>query len=203
MKEDNILDSIAKFKKAVIDLARNPSFVHHEWYVEYHLKLVEKIALELCEIYHDADKGLVVTLVWLHDYGKVIGSDQTATITEGRGQLHDAGFPSDFIDTATSYAQLIDAKERLESAPIEVKIVSSSDGAAHFVGPFLFFWWYENCDKPFTELMEDNITKIMRDWEKKIVLEEVKEAFKERRMFLLEMLGRIPDTYFGAKLTDR
>ena len=197
MKERQVSDSVAKFKKAVTHLAGNPSFIHHEWYVEYHLKIVERMALELCEIYPDADRDLVTTLVWLHDYGKIIGADQTATVKQGRIQLLEAGFPRDFVDRATAYARLIDDKEGLKDSPVEVKIVSSSDGAAHLVGPFLFFWWYENCDQPFTKLMKDNVKKINGDWEKKIVLEEVRAGFKERRLFLLEMLDHIPRTYFG------
>jgi hypothetical protein len=45
--------------------------------------------------------------------------------------------------------------------------------------------------------MKDNVKKINGDWEKKIVLEEVRAGFKERRLFLLEMLDHIPRTYFG------
>ncbi len=59
------------FRKHVIKASQRKSFIHHRWFVEYHLLLVEKIAKELCQLYPKANKDIVLTLVWLHDYGKI------------------------------------------------------------------------------------------------------------------------------------
>ena len=192
---------IEKLKDHVVEKSGDPTFIHHKWFVKYHLEIVEKIALELCDIYKDADRDLVNVLVWLHDYGKIlgVGDSDAATLKEGGAKLDALGFPGGFVEKAISYAAMVDDHEAVgnESTPIEVKIISSADGAAHFVGPFFALWWHENPEQPFGELMQDNVKKAEKDWDKKIVLPEVKKAFKGRYEFLLEQRGHFPEEFMG------
>jgi len=193
-------DLVKKFKNHVTELSNNSKdFIHHEWFVKYHLEIVEKIALELCAVYKNADKDLVILMVWLHDYGKIIDftNEHSMTLTAGKDKLLELGFSQDISDKAINYIELLDKKESLESdsTPIEIKIVSSADGAAHLVGPFFHLWWYENPKQPFQQLIKDNIQKSTIDWEKKIVLPEIKKAFEQRHNFLLEQAGNFPEKF--------
>lgn len=185
----------------VVELSNtSKDFIHRDWFVEYHLKIIEKIALELCEKYPNADRDLVQAMVWMHDYGKIIdfANQNATTLTAGRACLTSIGFPADFVEKTFSYLEVFDKKEGLfaETVPIEIKIVSSADGAAHLVGPFFYLWWYENANKPYKELMDDNRRKIEKDWDKKIVLPEVRETFAQRRALLLEQIATLPEKFF-------
>jgi HD domain len=188
---------IRSLKKDLIEAYTSVSFVHHEWYVRYHLEIVEKIALELVEKYREADREVVLALVWLHDYGKTIDrrNQYQLTVTEGRKKLLAAGFEESFADLVVRYADLLDRKIDLPAAPIEVQIVSSADGCAHFVGPFFQLWWWENAHKPFHELMADNQRKALKDWNKKIVLPEACAAFESRFRVVMEQCGDMPDHF--------
>jgi len=190
------------FRSHVLRLAQDPNFVHRRWYVEYHLEIVEKIAMELTNIYPEADRSFILVLVWLHDYGKLIDRDHEheLTLTEGRRALIEIGFPSTYCDRAVEYISLLDNSRRVDltKAPIEVRIVSSADGCAHFAGPFFQIWLWENPERPLHELMKENRRKAEKDWARKIVLPEARAAFEGRYRIVCEQNGDLPGNYIAT-----
>jgi uncharacterized protein YcfL len=194
--QDKLLNVL---KQAVSTQSANTNFVHHKWFVKYHLEIVEKIASELCEKYAEADRFKVMVLAWLHDYEKIIDFDnQYNTELEATKQLmQQIGFENEFIVQMANDLNVYNAKENLSAASIEIQIVSSSDAASHAVGPFMCLYWYENPGMTVEELMAANIRKISVDWEKKITLPEVKEAFSGYRDFNLQVAGQLPENYLN------
>jgi hypothetical protein len=190
---------LVELKQAVSAKSADTNFVHHKWFVKYHLEIVEKIAAELCKKYTEADRFKVMVLAWLHDYEKIIDFDnQYNTELEATKKLmQQLAFDSGFIEQIASDLNIYNAKENLSSAHIEIQIVSSSDAASHSVGPFMCLYWYENPALTVEELMAANIRKISVDWEKKITLPEVKEAFSKYRDFNLQVAGQLPETYLN------
>jgi hypothetical protein len=194
IEEQQLLD---KLRLAVKERSDDENFVHHKWFIKYHLEIVENIATELCDKYLDANRFKVLVLTWLHDYEKIIDFDnQYNTELEATKMLmREIGFETDFIKEMVTNLNVYNAKDNLEAASIEIQIVSSSDAASHSVGPFVCLYWYENPTLSVEELMEANIRKISVDWEKKITLPEVKEAFAKYRAFNLQVAGQLPEKY--------
>lgn len=186
----------------MIDRINNSEFVHRSWYVEYHLEIVETISMELADRYPAADRNLVLTLVWLHDYGKIIDWDRQheLTLTEGRRALISTGFPPALSTRAVDYIRLLDNSLELDlsTAPIEVQIVSSADGCSHFIGPFFQIWLWENSDRPLRQLMQENRKKAEKDWTRKIVLPEARAAVANRYRLVCEQNGDLPSGFIGA-----
>jgi len=190
---------INNLKNTVSLAASDPRFIHHQWFVKYHLNLVEQIALEACKHYQNADRDLVKTLVWIHDYGKIKGvkDDLPKILFITEKLMLDIGFPQDFTQKAIDYLRIFESKMEMDlhTAPLEVQITSSADGASHLVGPFYYLWWLENPTRNFEDLMADNQKKAQKDWTKKVVLPEITQAFADRHKFIMENSGLIPESF--------
>lgn len=190
---------IGILKKRVVTASADPNFIHHKWFVKYHLDIVYDIAIELTELYPESNKDLVEVIVWLHDYGKILSSDtqDEALFDASRKLLTEISFDDAFIEQVMSYLEIFEGKMELDlnESPLEVKIVSSADAASHFFGPFFYLWWYENPSKNFEELMKGNEWKARKDWDRKIVLPEVKKLIENRFKYVLEQSGDLPTRY--------
>ncbi|MDA3839568.1 MAG: hypothetical protein PF572_00625 [Patescibacteria group bacterium] len=188
-------------KNKIKQLAGNKDFLHHKWFVKYHLEIAEKIALELCDIYKEADIDLVMALVWMHDYGKIINMNDQYQETQLSGEklLLELNFPEDFSQKVINLIEIIDSKDsdKILAASIEVKIVSSADGASHLLGPFYHLWFYESPKKSIESLLEDASRKIRTDWENKIVLPEVKESFRHYFEVMKSANGILPENFLN------
>lgn len=193
-------DKLIKLEEYITQLAANPEFIHHKWFIKWHLKIVEQICIELCEAYPNADKNIIKAMVWMHDYAKIIDFDNEhdmAVTRQGVKVLQDLGFEDEFINRLMEAIELFESKMTvdLSTAPIEIQIMSSADAASHMIGPFFSIYWYENTDKSIEELMAGNMKKLAKDWDRKIVLPEVKQLFKGRHDYLAEMFGNLPEKF--------
>ncbi len=193
-------ENIQKFKEIVIENFSRKDFKYHEWMVDYHLKIVEKIAMELCDIYKEADRDVVQALVWFHDFGKPINeeNERVITIEQGPIVMLECGFEQTFIDKVIEYWKLMEQKNEIDirTTPIEVQIISTSDGASHFTGVFYPSYFNEDGDS-FIKTQEHLRKKIIQDWERKIVLPEARKAFEGYYLKAKEMLGEFPDKFLG------
>lgn len=188
-----------QLKAKVIEASSNPDFIHHEWFVKYHLEVVERIARELCGIYALADPSKVAALVWLHDYEKIIDFDNqyNTDLAATRRLMQDIGYDSQTIEEFAGLINVYNAKQELSRAPIEVQIVSSADAASHVVGPFITLYWYENPTTSISQLQAENRRKLAKDWDAKITLPEVRRAFEPRFKHAMEIAGELPDSYLS------
>lgn len=42
----NELEIVERVRSKIVKMAEDPAFIHHKWYVKYHLTIVEQISLE-------------------------------------------------------------------------------------------------------------------------------------------------------------
>ncbi|MCF7865744.1 MAG: hypothetical protein K9M11_04550 [Candidatus Pacebacteria bacterium] len=193
---------LQNLKAKVIEKSKNPDFIHHAWFVDFHLLFVEKLAMELCDIYKEADKDIVFALVWIHDYAKILDKSrehEAEMLERSRELMMEIGFPVEFINKILEYLEIFESKMTvdLNIAPIEVKIASSSDAASHLVGPFYSIYFWENPGKTVPELVQSNRNKLIKDWNRKVVLPEVRKAFESKHSFMMEQTADFPDKYFS------
>ena len=66
------MKNLITLKNHVCELANSEKFIHSKWFVEHHLLIIEKIVAELCEVYPQANALVVKSMVWVHDWGKIV-----------------------------------------------------------------------------------------------------------------------------------
>jgi len=189
-------------KSEIIRLCSYPRFIHHQWFVKYHLEIVERIVNEACQFYPKADQELLQGLIWMHDYAKIVDfekKDDFTVFEKAIPMLTSFGFTTDYISRQMKALSQIEnkLKEDINKAPLEVKILSSADGASHFFGPFFEIYFAENSSLPIEELMLSNLKKIDKDVTRKIVIPEIMKAVQTRIKFLKEQNGILPKRYLS------
>jgi len=190
---------LSEFKKIVISNCTNKEFEYREWFIPDHLLIVERIAMELCDIYKEADRDVVFALVWFHDFGKPIDAKNERVITKEKGieVMLEIGFTEEFVNKVYDSWVRMEMKNEIDISKeaIEVQIVSTADGASHFVGKFHSTYFMDDKQETVKNLEKRISDKIKQDWDRKIVIPEVKKAFKDRYLRSLEILGEYPDKF--------
>lgn len=186
---------LSDLRQHVADLARDPNswrgddghevpysnFNHDKWFPEYHLQWVETLSTDLCEFYPEAKRDVVIAMAWMHDYGKILDFNNQydhAYIERGRKKMIELGFDEVFATTVADNIKVFDAKENIDQAAIEIRIVSSADACSHLSGPFHALYWWENPDRYFEDIMRENVRKMTVDWEQKMTLPEAKRVYE-------------------------
>lgn len=161
------------------------------------MAIVEQISLEACDVYPDADKEKVFNLLWIHDYEKVVDFSQkdNRELAATKTLLAKAGFNQSESDELCEMVNAMNKKENLDQAEIEIQIVSSADGASHVTGPFMDIYWYENPTATIEDIQKGNRKKIDKDWNLKITIPEIRDAFEQRRIYELEATGVLPSRF--------
>lgn len=198
---NNFQDQLDAFKQIVIKNCQNRDFIFKEFFIADHLMITERIAMELCDIYKEADRDTVFALAWLHDYGKPIDIKNEKAITreDGVRAMRKVGLPEAFINKVLECWEKMEMKNEIDLSKecIEVKIVSSADGAAHFVGKFFATYFGDSAQESLAGTVARIKKKIKQDWELKIVLPEVKVAFENRYLMALEVVGEYPKKFLS------
>jgi hypothetical protein len=126
--------------------------------------------------------------------------ERDVALLEGGQRLVEIGFSDDFVRHAVEHARTLDAYVELDltELPWRSRSCPQPTAAPNFIGPFLQLWWWEHPEKPFEELMADNRRRIIKDWNRKIVLPQARAAFEHRYRFLLEQTGVLPDRFIAS-----
>lgn len=172
---------LSALRAYITEKASNPNFVHHKWFVTWHLEIVELLSKDMMKYYPEADETTLIVLSWMHDYGKIIDFarqyDHTY-IDEGKEVLVKLGFESNFAEMIAESIKIFDKKDHLENESLEIRIVSSADACSHLNGPWISLYWHENPQKPFEEIMVENVRKLGGEWELKVTIPEAMQAYQ-------------------------
>lgn len=182
--------NLAALQTHVCQLAEEPRFIHHKWFVTHHLDIIAQIVEELLVLYPQANATVARSMVWVHDWGKILSNkgpdEDERTIHAVKSQLPQWGFTQPEIDhILTVYEEMERLQPHAEDFLLETKIISSADALAHYIGPFFALYWYENPEQSVNDLIAGNIKKAARD-ERKLMLPEAVAAAAPRLRLLRE-----------------
>ncbi len=166
----------------ITEKSASPSFIHHKWFIKWHLEIVETLSKDMMKYYPEADEATLVALAWMHDYGKIIDYDTQydhAHIENGRQEMIRLGFEESFANKIADSIKIFDKKDHLETESIEIRIVSSADACSHLVGPWVSLYWHENPDTSFETIMKENVRKLGGEWDLKVTIPEAIKAYQQ------------------------
>lgn len=159
------------------------------WFVESHLKIVEKLALELAKKEH-ADEEIVKLGVWLHD---IYYADSEPIIDENLDDRHDIigaerarkiltghGYDENTISRVEECILAHRCRDRKPNA-LEAKILASADIMSHIENfSLLLFLGFVQHKMTIPEVYAWLSRKIERGWNEKIFFPEAKAMINDK-----------------------
>jgi hypothetical protein len=68
-------EQLTNLRAFITEKATNPNFVHHKWFIKWHLQIVETLSKDIMKYYPEANETTLTVLSWMHDYGKIVDFD--------------------------------------------------------------------------------------------------------------------------------
>ncbi len=160
-----------------------------KWFVELHLKVVEKLALELAKKEH-ADEEVVKLGVWLHD---IYYAESEPVSAEKGDDRHDVIGAERARKILTEYAcdekvirqveECVLAHRCRDKKPdtLEGKVLASADAMSHIENfSLLLFLGFVKDKMTVQEVYNWLSRKIDRDWNEKIFFPEARDMVKDK-----------------------
>ncbi len=162
------------------------------WFYKEHLLVVEKLALDLCNLYPAANRDAVILSVWFHDIGRAHGHDKNHDLygaNYAKKVLTENNFDKNLIDLVTNSCKTHSCDKNGKPKSLEGKILATADALSHYHNGFylriLHSWskkintahYPKLANKPsYQKLKTKLFQKINRDFNEKIFFEEAKQA---------------------------
>lgn len=168
--------------------AADPSFKHHEWYIEHHLDYVMAIAKAIVNSDEEEDQQLIHDMVWMHDYPKMLGDNDNFELVRELVSKHRSERYTDRLMNQLRWMEEIKSHDWSGRTTTIAAVMSTADALAHYYGPFWQIYMDENPDTPIEELKQSNAKKLEKDKNKlragpmKGALDSVKFQYKGRKV---------------------
>ena len=171
--------------------ANDPSFIHHEWYIEHHLDYVMAIANALLDSDKPEDQQLIRDMVWMHDYPKMLGDKDNFELVEKLVSKYRSEEYTKRLMYELKWMELIKQPNKFPirgHTPYIATVMSTADALAHYYGPFFQIFHDENPDTPIAVLKKKNQAKLEKDKRKlragpmEGALDNVKLQYKGRKV---------------------
>ena len=203
--------------------ASDPSFKHHEWYIEHHLDYVMALVKHFGAgvMGGKSSQDDLINMVWMHDYPKMVGDKDNFELVRELVAKHEGQDYADYLVAQIEMMERVKTKDwnpETEPTSILANIMSTADALAHYYGPFWQIYMDENTDKTIAYLKKSNREKLEKDKNKlrggpaPNALDTVRFQYKGRKVRLVgndhiaaivERVAQNPRTPEGKKFPQR
>ncbi len=154
------------------------------WFYKEHILVVEKLALDLCDLYPEANRDAVILSVWFHDIGRAHGHNENHDLYGANYAtkiLTKNNLDKNFINTVSESCKTHSCHKNGYPTSIEGKILATADAVSHYHNGFylrILYYWSKKNKSNYQNLKEKLFQKMKRDLNQKIFFDEVKEKIK-------------------------